>query len=101
MRLIIILLLSISLAGTSCIKDPYPVKGMLVGYDLRDCACCGGYLLNLNDDTTWNAGTKVAGVLPSNLVFSPDDMPLRVQFDYVDGGTCLPESITVTKIKRR
>jgi hypothetical protein len=101
MRLIIILILSISLASTSCIKDPYPVKGMLVGYDPRDCACCGGYLLNLNDDTTWNAETKVAGTLPSNLVFSPDDLPLRVQFDYRDGGTCLPESITIIRIKRR
>lgn len=93
--------LLVCVSAVSCIKDPYPVKGMLVGYDPRDCACCGGYLLNFNDDTTWNAETRVASTLPSNLIFTPEDLPLRVQFDYRNGGTCLPESITVIRIKRR
>lgn len=101
MRTFFLILLATSLFAGACIKDPYPVKGTLVGYDPRDCACCGGYLLNLNDDTTWNAETRVSSVLPSNLVFTPEDLPLKVQFDYTDGGSCLPESITVTKIKRR
>ena len=101
MRFLFLLLITFSLASTSCIKDPYPAKGVLVGYDPRDCACCGGFFVNLNNDTTVNANTKVAGSLPSGFTFDASEFPLRVQFAYQNGGGCLPENITITKIKRR
>ena len=90
-----------SLFFAACIKDEYPAKGYIVGYDLRDCACCGGYYINLDNNNTLNDNTKVAGTLPSDFVFDSNELPLKVQLDWVPGGGCLSNNIIVKKIKRR
>ena len=90
-----------SLFFSACIKDEYPAKGYIVGYDPRDCICCGGYYINLDNNSTFNSNTKVAGTLPAGFVFDASELPLKVQFDWEAGGGCLPENIIVKKIKRR
>lgn len=90
-----------SLFFTACIKDEYPAKGVLVGYDPRDCACCGGFFINLDNNMTFNPNTKVTGSLPAEFIFDPSEFPLKVQFAWTTGGGCLIDNIVVTKIKRR
>ncbi len=94
------LILFSSLFFSACIKDAYPAKGVLVGYDPRDCACCGGYYVNLDNNNTVNLNTKVAGTLPVDFTFDASEFPLKVQFAY-ENGSCPSNNIIITKIRMR
>lgn len=96
-----IALIVFSALFTSCIKDDYPAKGVLVKYDPRDCACCGGLFVNLNNVDTVNANSKLVNSLPTDFVFDPNELPLKVQFAWQNGGGCMGNNIVITKIKRR
>lgn len=98
---ITIIILASGLFFSACIKDEFPAKGYLVGYDPRDCACCGGYFMNLDNNNALNDNTKVAGSLPASFVFDASELPLKVQFEMETGGGCLSNNIIVKKIKRR
>lgn len=98
---LILFFISISCLTQSCIKDEYPVKGVLVNYDMRLCVCCGGFLINLDNTDTPNDDTKVVATLPSNFNFDASEFPIKVQFEYETGGGCLTNNIIVKKIKRR
>ena len=96
-----IIFLIIIIFLTSCIKDDYPAKGVLVNYDPRDCACCGGLFVNLNNVDTVNTSTKLVNSLPVDFVFDQNELPLKVQFAWQNGGGCMSNNILITKIKRR
>ncbi len=96
-----IIFLIIIIFLTSCIKDDYPAKGVLVRYDPRDCACCGGLFVNLNNVDTVNTNTKLVNSLPVDFIFDQGELPLKVQFAWQNGGGCMSNNIIITKIKRR
>ncbi|MDB5226171.1 MAG: hypothetical protein JWN78_364 [Bacteroidota bacterium] len=100
-KVILAIIILIVIFLTSCIKDDYPAKGFLVRYDPRDCACCGGLFVNLNNVDTVNTSTKLVNSLPVDFVFDQSELPLKVQFAWQNGGGCMANNIIITKIKRR
>src|SRR3954469_5134861 len=48
MKLLVFALLALSL--TACKKStlPFQSNGSLMGVDLRDCPCCGGYIIQID-----------------------------------------------------
>jgi len=52
-----ILVLSLGLMIVGCKKNneaPYQSKGIIIGYDYRTCAMCGGLEITIENDTTKN-----------------------------------------------
>jgi|GEM_PF-2033112 len=59
------------------------VKATLLGVDSRACAVCGGYYLNLSDDTTANINTLRAIRYPTNLnTLTTPKFPVKVYISY-------------------
>jgi len=46
-----LLLFFFSLAAVQCKYENLPVIGIITGYDARLCPCCGGLMINLNNET--------------------------------------------------
>lgn len=58
-------------------NNPYESEGLITGYDLRLCACCGGFFIEIDD-------TVYRGDLPDGhgLDTSAENMPLAVYLDW-------------------
>src|SRR5260221_12831874 len=46
----------ILMATAHCKYDSLPVFGIITGYDARLCACCGGLMINFNNQTQSYSG---------------------------------------------
>jgi len=99
-----ILLISFTLFVYSCNKDEheYMGEGVITGYDPRDCACCGGLLINLNSssidmfsDSTYQID-KVPGNFPidGNTIF-----PVFIRLDYVRTNALCGKAIDITRFE--
>ena len=42
---------------TDCKKQETYEDAVITGYDVRDCVCCGGLMINFNNDTIPYSGT--------------------------------------------
>ena len=86
-------------AFASCNKDndTYKSVGIITGEDLRMCACCGGYFINI-DDVTY-----LIDSLPknSNLNLQQETYPITVRLDWqLSGSSCPNPRIDVLRIKK-
>ncbi|MBZ5856818.1 hypothetical protein [Flavihumibacter profundi] len=103
---ILILILAIS-AITSCKKEkPYQYKNtaQIIGYDLRDCPCCGGYQVTIDNVPNPNGNSFfLAGEFPSNFSLGTNPaFPVAVKMDWeVLTTTCFGNYIKISKIEKQ
>jgi hypothetical protein len=102
------LLLALILLLAACKKDePYMTDAVLTGYDLRNCACCGGLLLNMgNAALKYSSDYYLVDQYPADFVIdSTTAFPLYVrilwhQTQYPPCGDSA-HHITITRMERR
>ena len=101
MRIIIIgwaLLFAISIASCSMDEDEFRSDGTITGYDIRECSCCGGFFIEI-DNVTYRFLD-----LPNNSTLNPDNptFPIYVKLDWTkDANACLGDEIIVSRIEKR
>jgi hypothetical protein len=85
-------------------KDEYMAKGVLTGYDYRMCECCGGWLINLNSDSTemYTFDTRFIDKYPANLKLdSTTVFPVFIRLDYTDSPANCGKAIDITRFEHR
>ena len=100
MKSIILIGVILLLAFSSCSEDgnEFMNNGTITGIDFRECVCCGGYYIDIND-STYRFFT-----LPANSEVPLDNpvFPIYVKLDWAKADTvCLGDEIKVLKIKKR
>lgn len=100
MKILPILLGIFLLLPACCDDDNYACSdtGAILGADLRECACCGGWFIEIGDDTLR------AQTLPEEFVnflnISDLNFPLPVRLDWEPDTTpCLGDEIEVSCIE--
>jgi hypothetical protein len=88
----------------SCNKhdDHYMASGTITGYDLRQCACCGGLMIEI-DGLPADNGQNLARIAnDAQLGFSySDTYPKRIRFDYIElQAFCGGRTIEITRLRR-
>ena len=97
------ILFSLILVMQSCcdhddIPDYCSDRGVITGIDYRECACCGGWFIEIGDEELR------AVSLPPTFVesFDLDDLPLPVYLEWSrDETPCLGDEIEVSCIRKR
>ena len=74
----------------------YMSHGTMSGQDYRMCACCGGWLITI-DDKQYQFNNLPAN---SDINLSNEKFPLVVKLDWELNTTGCPNTITVQKIAR-
>ena len=90
-------------ANGSCKKaDDYMADAVIVGYDPRMCACCGGLMISFKGPTTvFDADDKTINNAP-DLGLSPNEaFPLYVQVNYTEVTGGCHGAVLITKLKRK
>ena len=103
MRLLILLLVSTIIFYSCCQNhDDEPEscteEAVIIGVDSRECFCCGGWFIEIGDDTLR------ATVLPQTFIFDldPNEFPLPVFLEWEPEETpCLGDEIEVECIRRQ
>jgi hypothetical protein len=79
-------------------KGDYKDLGIITATDMRMCACCGGYFIDINGTTHRFYEENLP---PNNLSLSPDNLPMKVKLDWQEAASaCGNELITVTRIAK-
>jgi hypothetical protein len=84
------------LASFSCLDDDFMSNGIITGYDLRECACCGGFFIDIDKET------YRFYEIPENSKLNLDnpDFPVYVKLDWTkDPDACLGDEIFVHRIE--
>jgi hypothetical protein len=88
----------ICLILNSCLKEnDFGQRGTITGIDLRECLCCGGWFININDST------YRFYQLPdqSNIDLQNANFPVRVILTWKkDPNACLSDEIIITRIEK-
>lgn len=105
LKYFLVLLLVFSLFFLHCEKQvaeecpPTLVKAMIIGQDFRRCACCGGWIIDLGQDTVRTLS------LPATFEIDPlPDLPIEVCLSFeAETGPCkgFEKLIVVEEIVRR
>ena len=79
-------------------QDSLKSNGVITGYDLRECMCCGGYFIQI-DSTKYRFDQ-----LPDSTDFTiPNnpEFPINVKLDWIpDSTACMPDMIIVQRIEK-
>lgn len=76
----------------------YNSDGTITGYDMRECACCGGWFIVIGD-TTYRFYELPKG---SNIFFELETYPIEVKLDWKKSPTpCMGDEIVVERIKKK
>ena|SRR5882762_11909109 len=102
MKLRVLLLLLILTVTSQCNYDSLPVYGVITGYDARLCACCGGLMINFNNQTQSYAGDfYLIDNRPSDLgIQSNATFPIYVGVTYSLLARCPGNVIRIESFKR-
>ena len=78
--------------------------GVITGYDPRDCACCGGLLINLNSSSTEliTDSTYQINLIPMNFdinVYST--FPVFIRLDYERNNKLCGKTIDIIRFERQ
>ncbi len=93
---VIITLLFFALLTISLFGCDFKSKGVITGYDARECACCGGYFIEI-DSVTYRFYD-----LPENsdIDLLNSSFPLNVQLDWEKNPSgCMGDEILISRIK--
>ncbi len=79
-------------------KDNYLSTGVITGPDIRECICCGGYFIEI-EDTTYNFD---ALPMSSQIDLATDTFPINVNLDWSYDRDCGGiQYIDISKIERQ
>lgn len=99
------LLILLPVIFNACDKNEseYMGEGVLSGYDPRDCACCGGMLINLNSTSTelFTDSTYQIDIVPSDFNITANDFPVLIKLDYERNGKLCGKTIDILKFERK
>jgi hypothetical protein len=85
---------------SSCTEDEnnYMNNGTITGVDFRECACCGGYFIDIKD-STYRFFDLPGG---SDVNLQNPIFPIYVKLDWAEADTvCLGDEIKVLRIEKR
>lgn len=103
-QLLIILIVLMAAGLTSCKKEKLSlIPAVITGYDMRKCMCCGGLMINFQNDTTPYSGNfyLVANDPAEFGIDINSSFPVYVEVDWkVDTSGC-PGKIRITQLKKR
>jgi hypothetical protein len=94
----------------SCKKDHFMNNGVIVGWNYGFCATCGGFYLNLSNDTAINSNTYYVINYSDNLTglinqysneYNKNHTPIFVSVNYVPVSGAQANWIRVTDISSR
>ncbi|HSP87344.1 MAG TPA: hypothetical protein VLN45_04375 [Ignavibacteriaceae bacterium] len=77
--------------------DEFLDDGVITGVDIRECACCGGYFIDI-EDNTYRFYELPAN---SNIDLSNADFPIHVKIYWKVDETCLGDEIKVLSIEKK
>ena len=99
-KIITAALLILILSSVSCSLgvDDSMSNGTITGIDIRECACCGGFFIDV-DNVTY----RFYDVPPnSELNLQNPTFPIYVKLDWAkDANACLGDEIIVSRIEER
>lgn len=76
--------------------NPNLDKGVITGYDLRFCPCCGGVFIEIQNDTF-----RYYTVPDTTFQFTANDLPLNVLVDWSpQANQCLGDEIDIFHIEK-
>lgn len=106
LKIIMLLLLATLFLNISCSNpdEPSMDDGVITGYDLRECACCGGLMINfLNETQSYKGEYYLISNVPADLGISDTaKFPLFVRVNWKkDSISCINNKVTITKIEFR
>jgi major membrane immunogen (membrane-anchored lipoprotein) len=90
---------------TTCDKkdeSTYTSQGVITGFDPRDCACCGGLLINLNSSSTelFTDSTYQIDKAPENFNFDGNTIfPVFIWLDYERTNALCGKTIDITRFE--
>ena len=93
-----LLIVSFSIVSCSLGGDDSMSNGTISGIDIRECACCGGFFIEI-DNITY----RFYDVPPnSKLNLVNPTFPIYVKLDWTkDANACLGDEIIVSRIEER
>jgi hypothetical protein len=73
-------------------------SGVITSADMRMCACCGGYFIQI-EGVTWRFFQE--SLPPNNLQLTTENLPMKVRLDWAPTAQgCMNDLITITKIEK-
>jgi len=97
-KIITAALLILTINAISCSSDDSISDGTITGYDTRECACCGGFFIDI-ENVTYRFYDVPAN---SNLNLENPTFPIYVKLDWAkDANACLGDEILVLRIEER
>ena len=95
--LFFVIVLMTGFVACSSAQESLKSSGIISGYDDRDCACCGGFFVEIDSSTyRFYDLPKDSGI---NL--NDPEFPVNVKLDWVpDSSACMGDEIIVTRIER-
>jgi len=100
MKKILLLVVVMYFSILSCTEDDdkYMDNGTITGIDFRECFCCGGYFIDIND-STYRFDSLPIG---SNISLGNAVFPIPVKLDWqMEDTLCIGDEINVLKINKR
>lgn len=94
----LILIFLIAIVSCSAENELYSSSGTITGIDVRECACCGGYFIEIGEVTYRFFN------LPDNSKLNLENptFPIYVNLDWIkDPNACLGDEIIVLNIEER
>jgi len=100
MKIFLFIGLAAFLSNCACSlsEDDFMDNGTITAFDTRECSCCGGFFIDIENDT-YRFYT-----IPGNSDLNLENpvFPINVQLDWTnDANACLGDEIVVLKIKKR
>jgi hypothetical protein len=104
--LLVTILVVISIFSACDKKEPseYMGVGVITGFDPRDCACCGGLLINLNSTLTdmFTDSTYQVDHVPPNFPIGTNAVfPIFIRLDYLRTNALCGKTIDILKYENR
>ncbi|HKJ44106.1 MAG TPA: hypothetical protein VKA27_18560 [Sunxiuqinia sp.] len=79
--------------------NPYQSTGTITGPDYRECICCGGYFIAIDNDTTYNFESLPDGV---KIDLNTAEFPIAVKLDWSLDRECgNTQYITISRLEKQ
>ena len=94
-----LLLLALFFVGFYACESPEQLMddGVIIGYDIRFCPCCGGVYIEIQNDTF-----RFYELPDTSFQFTSSDLPLDVSLDWSpQANQCLSDEIDIHKIVKK
>ena len=85
-------------------ESTYMGEGVITGFDQRDCACCGGLLINLNSGSAemFNDSTYQIDKVPGNFDIDVNsNFPVFINLDYQKTTALCGKAIDIIRYERK